>query len=204
MKLLIFDSNNPRALKLSQTLSRGADVLLKRGNGIVNYADETPVSGPVECSLILVHKDGSDDAILLQAITKGLIKGEATLPFSGSGCEDGIPWPINASAGINETLAENIIEICTRFAPEERGPQFKALWSGVPDLLVAWAMARHFMPERTDLRFEDSEVADSYNKLRASLLLRPGISGLPRHLPEGVAPSLGEAKLLIELARVDL
>lgn len=204
MNVLIFDSSIERARKNAAAFLPSARVFLKRGNQIVSHPKEELVVEPIGCDLVLLHADKADEQLLQNLIGDGSVKVASFLRFSGGGCQDGIPWPVRPASPLTESLANEIVSVCQRFSPGQREQEFKRMWSGVPALLLAWTLSKHFAFDLPTLKFKEFEVAEAFNQLRGALLLRSKSNDLPGECAEISFPRLEDAKLILELARVDL
>lgn len=135
------------------------------------------------------------------------ITTDTVIKYTGDGPTDGgIGRAMESKTPLTIAEAKSIVEVCSLFGRDQRSEQFKRIWSGVPELLISWLLWKHYLPNQTGMAFNDSEVAEAYSQLRASVLLRSGIEtkDVPSACAKDVAPSIEQAKLLINLARVDL
>jgi len=205
MKILIIDSTNQQPVSRREAI---ADVLRRATKGDKSI-EIKPIGG---LDTFDKETDLRPDLLLLHASDGGirdLLRGRGFVPlselqYSEGGCVGGIPHSISSNKPITPEDAEAILRIIKEFPPEKRHEEFKKIWSGVPAVLVSWILWKDVLPEKVSVAFDDAEVAEAFNQLRSSLLLRSDVKGLPEKCPECTAPLLKDAKLLIELARVDL
>lgn len=205
MNILILDPSPARAEKNAAAFSALAQVFLIRGNQIVSHPKEESIAKGLVCDLVLLHADEADEQLLQNHIRNETVKVGAILRFSGGGCQAGIPWPVRPDSPLTESVAKDIVSVCERFSSGQREQEFKRMWSGVPELLLAWAVSKHFGLDLPPHSFKASEVANDYNRLQAAVALRSSAGkNVPGKTPDGVLPRIEDARLLIELSRVDL
>lgn len=204
MNILVFDSTLERARKCAAAFPSSSRVFLKRGNQIVSHPKEEPVVGTFDCDLVFLHADEDDEQLLRNYMSSGTVKPASFLRFSGGGCQDGIPWPVKADVPLTESVAGEIASVCERFPPRQREQEFKRMWSGVPELLLAWTLSKQCASDFLTCIFKASEIAESYKQLRTAVASRSRSNNLPTEPLEGEFPRLEDAKLLIELSRLDL
>jgi hypothetical protein len=202
MRCLVFDNSEPiraqKSAKAFQDAGASADWWYQ-DKYYTSQGDLASPSGNYDC--VALHRRNEP------LFNETGIVCDTVLRYSGDGpTEGGIGRALDSKSPLTVAEAVAIIEVCRRFPPRERGEEFKKIWAGVPDLLVSWILWKHYLPNQTDLAFNDSEIADAYNQLRATLLLRCGIEikDVPGACTKDVAPSVDQARLLINIARVDL
>ncbi len=203
MKILIFDSTWKRAEQNAAVLSKMADVLVRFGETIRSHPGDETLHVPIICDLVLLHDNNRDVEPFQLHQQSGTIKTSGVLRYSGSGCPDGIVRGVSSDAPLTAAEGREIVAVCQR-PSEEWAAAFRRIWSGVPELLLAWVLCKYFTPEKSGTEFKNAEIAIAFNQLRASVLLRPDIKDVPSVCGEGVLPPLENAKRLIELARVDI
>lgn len=205
MNVLIFDSVLERVRKNAAAFPTSVNVFFKRGSQIVSHPNEEPVAGNLNSDLVLLHADETDEQLLQNYVGNGTVKAASVLRYSGGGYPGGIPWPVRSDTPLTQSVTNDILSVCERFSPGQREQEFKRMWGGVPELLLAWAVSKHFGLDLPPQSFKASEVANDYNRLQVTVALRSSAGkNVPAKTPDGVFPRIEDARLLIELSRVDL
>jgi hypothetical protein len=205
MKILIIDSTNQHPVARRDAI---ANVLRHAAKGDASVVVK-PIAG---VSAFQKESDLQPDLLLLHASDDGIrdhLRGCGFAPlselqYSEGGCVNGIPRSISAHKPISLDDATSILRIVREFTPDKRNDEFQKIWSGVPALLLLWILWKEVLPTRVSDAFDETDVAKAFNQLGASLQLRSDVKNIPPKCPEGTAPSLKDAKLLVQLARVDL
>jgi len=201
MKILILDSTDTRPDAMAAALRQAAKGDIAVNVKIIAGVEDYDAIEDCRPDLLLFH---TNDRAIRQYLNNDGFRPSSELEYSEGGCANGIPHSISRHNPITTEDAEAILRIVRDFPAEMRGDEFKKIWSGVPDLLVAWVLWKNLLSEKVSMAFDDSEIRVAYNQLRATVELRSKESGLPQKCAQGAFPSLNDAKLLVELARVDL
>lgn len=206
MKILILDSTDDRPEAIAAAFRQAAKGDVAVNVKIVAGVEDYDASEDCQPDLLLFH---TNDRAIRQFLNNDGFRPLSELEYSEGGCANGIPHSISRHSPITTEDAEAILRIARDFPPKLRGDEFRKMWSGVPEVLVAWILWKNLLHEKVHMAFDDSEIGEAYNLLRANVEhrskeARSGLSGLPPKCAQGVAPSLNDAKLLVELARVDL
>lgn len=196
MKVIIIDSNSKRATANSQALktaAQGRSVEVK----IIEVPTDYDKSKDARPDLLLLH----DPEEATQTIMSDF-QPASTLRYTAAGIATGIPRVVSGDSPITVDEASAILRVVETTPPQNRNEEFSRIWSGVPEVLLAWALVQHISSPPTETVFNSGNVADAYNKLWSALQIKN--STLPPRCVSNQFPVLANAKELLRLARMDI
>ncbi len=119
--------------------------------------------------------------------------------YSGDGRNSDVPRAVDKDHPLTPVEIGRISNVMT--LPEsERRTALRAIWSGIPEIILAWTIVQHAAPGESGIGFIEQQVRDGFNDLRSALEASKGDAGLPPKCEKGL-PVLDDAKKLIVMAK---